>query len=477
MSNKTIVLDAKNSEISKLVEVKGKDWEDLVKKAKKEISSKLKIKGYRPGKAPQNIIDKHINMGDVLNRAVNMYISANHTKFFDEVKAENKRAVNVPSLNVESISETELKMQFVYPLETDLDNVDYTKSDAKFVLDPVNDEAINKYMSSRLNSDALLMPLGDKDLTQLGDTVTIDYKGYVNDEPFEGGEAENYPLQLGSKTFIDTFEDQLVGKKVGWKGEVVVTFPESYPVAKLAGQKAQFDVTIKEAKRPQEIKLNEENVSLLNLGDKVKTVEDAKKIISVILQKQYALLSLDKYIDQLFADVIANNEINVHKNVLGNAIAQKKNQIKALLKQQNVKFQEYLELLGQNEEQLDELIAKEELLNVKRSLVIGHLIEELRKDIKVEEKDFEELIKFHALSSGISYDVVNSFFNSTEQSKQRLALQIEDLKVKQAILAKYNSKGAEEFAKALADANKAIDQLVEVKATEETKADEAKKEK
>ncbi|KKB26654.1 Cell division trigger factor [Mycoplasmopsis meleagridis] len=471
MSNKNIVLNEKNAEIIRKLTIPQNEWQNLLKNKKQEIASKIKINGYRPGKAPKNVIDQHINMGEVFNRAVNEFVSKKYTEIYEEIKKENNRAVNYPSINITRLTEEMAEIELIYPLEADVNSIKMDNLKSKFSLQEVKDKDIDDYINSKLSSTALLLPLKKDEKTKNGDTVTINYKGYVNDEPFDGGEAENYQLKLGTHTFIDNFEDQLLDKKVGWKGEVKVKFPENYPVSKLANAPAVFDVTISEAKRPEEIKLTKDNISQLGLGEKIASIEEAKKAINLILEKQKLIYSLDLFIDDIFSEILKNNELYIHKNVINFEVSQRKNEIKKMLKQQNVKYTDYLELLGQNEEQLEQLIYKEEEIKVKRSIVISHVIKMVQGDVKIDEKDYTILEKYQSLVSGINFENLKSFVDSSEQNKNRLKVQIEDTKVKELILNKFHKKGFEEYIKQNDEINKKIDAYVaeEKKVTEKIK--------
>ncbi|MEA4115298.1 trigger factor [Mycoplasma sp. 744] len=458
-AKKNITVNLKNAEITRKIQLEGEIWTSLVENTKKEMASKIKINGYRPGKAPKHIIDKHINLFEVYKKTLDKYILKNHQSLFEEVKKENDRAVNVPSINIVKLTEMEAELDLVYPLDADLNSIVLDDLKSKYSEEKLTSKEIDKYIQEKLNANSLLVPLKEKEKTQIGDTVVINYKGFVNDEAFDGGEAENYQLKLGTKTFIDTFEEQLTNKLVGWKGEVKVTFPNEYPVSKLAGQLATFEVEIKEAKRPEAINLTDENINLLNLGERVKNISDAKKVLNAYLTKQNLLLSLDKFIDNIFEELINKNDLAIHKNVVNFEVNQRKNEIKQLLKQQNVKFNEYLELLGQTEEQLEELLAKEEIVKIKRSLIISHVVKLVKDNVVINEEDFDNLIKYHSLASGLTLDSVKSFIDENAQNKDRLKLQIEDIKVKELILAKFDNQGFEIFSKAKNNAIKLINEL------------------
>ncbi|EGV00262.1 trigger factor [Mycoplasmopsis columbina] len=469
MSNKTIVLDEKNAEIKKVVKVSGDEWTSLVEKAKKEVSSKIKVPGYRPGKAPKHILEQRLNMGDVFNKALNQYLAKNEKAIFEEVQKESKRVIFAPSLELKKVSEEELELEVIFPLDTDLDKIDLSKAKAKIAIEKPTAKDVDDFIAERLKETALLLPIDKKDKTQLGDTVTINYKGYVNDELFDGGSAENFELKLGSKTFIDTYEDQLVGKNVGWKGTVKVTFPEQYPVSKLAGQKAEFEVEILEAKRPEQVELNENNLHQLNVGSKAKTVEEAKKALTILMGKQKLMVALDKYIDEVIEQVLNSNDVTINKLILNREVSKRKDEIKAVLKQQGVKFKDYLELLGQSEEELDKLIAEEEKVKIKRSLIIMKIVDEVKKEVKIEESDYEDIYRLQALTMGMEGSSVKSFVESNPQIKDRFKAQIEDLKIKALILKKFDEAAYAKYEKALKEADKAIANYVSL---EEVKAEE-----
>ncbi len=181
---------------------------------------------------------------DSINEAYNVFAD----EIFEEVKKQHENVLqNAVLLELPVLAEESSVIKIEFPLLPDLSNIKLDESiKTKVSKLKVTEADIDEYLNQLLSKNALVLPLDKKDKTKLGDVVTLKYKGFVNNEPFEGGEADSFDLKLGSKTFIDTFEDQLVGKTVGWKGEVNVTFPENYAVPTLKGQPAVFECEILE---------------------------------------------------------------------------------------------------------------------------------------------------------------------------------------------------------------------------------------
>ncbi|MBU4689623.1 trigger factor [Mycoplasma zalophidermidis] len=447
MAKKDIVIDENKVEIKKTLVLKGQEWTDLQQKSKAELLKNLKVDGFRKGKVPANIAEKYVSKAQILQNAMSTYLSQKLDSIFEEVKKESDRVIAVrPRVDLEKLDENEAVIELTYPLDTDLSNLKLDSVKVKFDLPKVTDADINEYIEAKLKETALQLPLTEKQKTENGDTVTLNYKGFVDGEEFDGGQAENFDLKLGSKTFIDTFEEQLLDKKIGYKGDVIVTFPKEYPVTKLAGKEATFKVEIVAAKRPEETKLTDENIYVLRAGA-AKTLDEAKNVLKWVLLNNKIELSLNTFIEKYVQDVVDKNEIKINDMFVWYQVEQKRNQIISQLKQQNIKFEEYLKVLDKTEQEFNELVFKEEKAGIAFSLVSQKLLKETGISNEVTEEDLTIWGNRTSMPTGLPTSFLTGFFMSDNQNKEQINQRILERKHVSALLAAKDPKAGEKLAK------------------------------
>ncbi|MCT4469599.1 trigger factor [Mycoplasma sp. HS2188] len=473
MANKNVTVDHKKSEISKKIVLSGAEWSDLQEKATQELIKNLKLDGFRRGKVPANIAKKHISKGAIYEQSINKYLNNNLKAIFEELQKENDKIINVtPLTNITKISDEEVEIVIAYPLDVDFSNLSVKDVKVEFELPQTTKENIDTYIQEKLSANALQLPLKADDKTKLGDTVTLNYKGYVNDEAFDGGEAKNFDLKLGSKTFIDTFEDQLLDKKVGYKGEVVVTFPKEYPVDKLAGQKATFDVEIVDAKRAEDVKLTDENVSLLRAGA-AKTVAEATDALKWILLNNNVEVSLSAFLEKYVASILEKNDIALNDRLVASQVETRINEVASQLKQQDIKFDEYLKVLGKTEDEFRKLVFDEEKQNIKFALIAQHLIKEVAtEDNEPTEDELKAFINATVASTGLPAAFIKMYFLSDENNKRSIYSRLIDRRNLTALLVKLDSKKGKQLVEIEKELNENLAKIADewTKRAEELKA-------
>ncbi len=270
--------------VSFFVELNDKEWKDYQNKSFKKLGKNVKIEGFRPGKVPVEMLKKMIDPARMLNDAVNSSIDFMMDFLFENEKfleESDNFLDDVPDTTIEKVDFDSLVAKFSFYLWP---KVDVKYKDFKFEtkLNKVTDKDVENKINEMTKKDEMLVP--KEGAAAMGDTVIINFKGFVDDKPFAGGEAKNYELKLGSKSFIDTFEDQLVGLKAGDKKDVNVTFPKEYHAKELAGKKAKFETEVNVVNVIEKPKLDDEYVSKLNI-ENVKTVSELKAHVKKELEE------------------------------------------------------------------------------------------------------------------------------------------------------------------------------------------------
>ena len=230
------------------IEVSAEEFEKAIDKVFKKQKNQIAIPGFRKGKVPRQMVEKMYGKGVFYEEAANELIGPAYEKAYDECEEE---IVSAPSITIQQI---EAGKPFIFTAEVALKpEVElgiYKGVEVDKVEVSVSDEEVDQAVEKERENNARTVSVTDR-AVQENDQAVIDFEGFKDGVPFEGGKGENYPLTIGSKAFIPGFEEQLIGKNIGEEVEVNVTFPETYQAEELAGQPAVFKVKIKEIKEKQ----------------------------------------------------------------------------------------------------------------------------------------------------------------------------------------------------------------------------------
>ena len=212
------------------VEVDSAIWEDAQKHSFSKLAANVNIPGFRKGHAPEAMLKGKVDPSRVMENAINDVLNTVYAQAITEAKV---RPFMRPMVDIVKVDEKDLTVKFVIVTAPEVKLGEYKGLHAEKEVPSVNEEEVSAAIAKRLEAAADLVLVERK--AKKGDTVTLDFKGYIDGVPFDGGEAENYSLELGSNSFVPGFEDALVGVKAGQEKDVNITFPEQY-VAELAGK-------------------------------------------------------------------------------------------------------------------------------------------------------------------------------------------------------------------------------------------------
>ena len=283
------------------IEVPAEEFDAAIKNAYNKNKNKFSIPGFRKGKAPLAMLEKMYGAGIFYEDAANEVIDASYPKAAEESKEE---IVSTPEIKVTQI---EKGKAFIYEatvaLKPEVTLGEYKGVEVKKAEAVVTDEDVENELTAARKKNGRLIDVEDGTIED-GDNTIIDFTGYIDDKTFDGGAGTDYPLVIGSHSFIEGFEDQLIGKKKGETCDVNVTFPAEYHADELAGKPAKFVVTIKEVKRNELPELNDEFASEVSDFD---TLDEYKADIRKKLQEKKE------------QDAKVENENNVIEKVVENA--------------------------------------------------------------------------------------------------------------------------------------------------------------
>ncbi len=361
------------------VKVKGEEWSNAIDKAFKKANQKAKIDGFRPGKAPKEIFIKKYGKESLYMDAVDLILD---NKYQEVIKNNDLIPVVSPKVDIKNIDENGVELLFTITTKPEVNIKKYKDLGIKKDEVKVTKKEAEEKIKELQKQYAEIVVKDDK--IDEGDTAVIDFEGFLNDEPFKGGTGENYPLEIGSHTFIPGFEEQLVGMKKDEAKDINVTFPEDYPSDELKGQQVVFKVKVREVKTKTLPELNEE--FFLDLGmDDVKTKEELIKKMEEEIKAEKEYVANNKYIDDLLEEISKNTEVEIPEEFIENELDRMFHQFEDNIKMQGLTVEQYCGFIKTTPEAIREQMKGEATKRVKYRL----LLEEIAALEKIEITDEE----------------------------------------------------------------------------------------
>ena len=397
------------------VEITGKDWEKKLDETFKKIIKKVKIDGFRPGKAPRNIYEQKYGKQSIVVEAVDSCMNEAYVKALKEFKGE---PIMQPTVGIEKADETGVIYVFTFTTKPEIKINKYTNLGVKKDSVKVTKKDVDNEIEKMRKEYADLTVKDGK--AENGDTVIIDFEGFDGDKAFEGGKAENYALELGSNSFIPGFEDALVGVKKGDKKDVNVTFPLDYHAEELKGKPVVFKVLVHEVKTKVYPELDEDFFLDLGLED-VKTKEDLEKKVKETMTEQREYEAENKYVDELFEALLKETSVEVPHELIHEELNIMVEQYAERLKMQGITLEQFYKFTNSSEEALKAQMHEEAEKRVKLRFAIDEIIELEKIDATDEEAnhDAEEKAKKH----GMDKDEYIKAFGGLEMLKYDIKVQ------------------------------------------------------
>ena len=399
------------------VTVEKQDWDKALNTAYEKNKGKFNIPGFRKGHAPRNIIEKTYGAGAFMNEALDEVYYLAYTQILRE--HEEVKPVDAPKLDINKIDENGVEMVMTLQCVPEFELANYKGLTFTRQSVEVKDEDIEEAIRRELLRASRLVETNKP--VKVDDYVTLDFDGYVDGKQFDGGKAENYQLQIGSHSFIDTFEDQLVGLNIGDKKDVEVTFPTEYHEKSLAGKPATFKCEIKNIRERIMPELNEEFVSN---STEFETVEEYRNSIKDRLTKEAndrADIELDNDIlDKIIDDTVVNLPDVMVEDEFNRQLKGMENQ----MRYQGLTMEDYAKYAGRTVEEIKEDVKKGATRNVKARLVLEKLIRSENLDITEADIDakIEEMAKnvgktLEEYKKQVNNDMVNHVANELLMKK------------------------------------------------------------
>lgn len=366
------------------VVVNGEAWENAQKKAFNDFKKNVSIKGFRTGKVPEALLKKQISKEAIYDRAVE---GVANEALVEAVKEHNLELVARPTLDYKDASDESVTLVINCVVSPEVTLGEYKGLDIHKDEVNVTDEDVEAELSKVQDRFADWVLREEGQPAEDGDQVTIDFVGKKDGEPFEGGSGENYPLELGSNTFIPGFEEQLVGVKTDDVKDVTVTFPEDYQAADLAGKEAVFTVTVHDIKYKDRPEVNDELIAQLK-RDGVETVEKFKEVTKEDLTKERERAADEKFTNDLMETISDNATVEIPAVMIENEVDNLYRDFTNRMQQSGFTAEQYFAATGQTEADLKATMRPDAQRRVKGSLVLDAVIK--AENIEISDEDVEK---------------------------------------------------------------------------------------
>lgn len=370
------------------IKVDGKEWKDCLDKAFKKSIKKVKIDGFRPGKAPKNVFLKKYGIESLYPEASDNAIEIAYDKLLKEHKDLAEQMVAKPEVSLKDVNENEIIFEFEITVRPQVKLGKYKGLDVKKDEVKVSKKEVNEYIDSIMKKYA--EDVIKEGAIAEGDIADIDFEGFVDGVAFEGGKGNNYSLKIGSGTFIPGFEDQLIGLKAGEDKDVVVTFPEDYQAENLKGKEATFKVHINEVK---EVKLPEfdkeffEDLAMEGVTNKEELEKKVKENIKERKEKQ----AENKYLDDLLEAAAKNVEVEIPKAMTREEVDRMIREYSDNLKMQGITLEQFYKFTNSDEDSLREQAKDEAIKRITYRLMLEEIAE--KEKIEISEEEAKEEVK------------------------------------------------------------------------------------
>jgi len=373
------------------IRVEAEKFDAALTKAYNKNKSRYNIPGFRKGKVPMAMVKKFYGVEAFYDDAVNFAIDESYPATLNE---ENIRPVDYPQIDIVELGEgKELVYTAVVTTYPEIELGEYKGLDVKKAVYEVEESEIEKQITEMQEKNARIEIKKEGNVAK-GDIAVIDFKGYIDGDVFEGGEGSDYSLEIGSGTFIDNFEDQLIGLAVGDKKEVNVSFPESYGKDDLNGKAAMFEVEIKSLKVKELPELDDEFAKDVAAVD---SFAELKENLKNTLEKNNNEKAEREFEEAVISAIIENSKMDIPEAMVSKEIDAMMQDLEGRLKYQGLSLEQYMEFTGNTTEKMRDFMKENAERKVKADLVLEAVSK--AEDIKAT----EEQLNTRALELGKIY--------------------------------------------------------------------------
>jgi len=377
------------NEVKLEITIEAEKFDNAIKKVYFQNAKYFNIPGFRKGKAPQNIVEKYYGKEIFYEDAFNDVVPAEYEKALEENKID---AVSKPEIDVVTMEKgQDLVFTAVVQTKPEAKLKKYKGIEIEKIEYNVKDSDIENELKDMQDKNSRLVTVEDRP-AQKDDTAVIDFEGFVDGVPFDGGKSDNYNLVLGSHSFIEGFEDQVIGMNIGEEKEINVTFPEEYFSKNLAGKPAVFKVKLNELKKKELPKLDDEFAKDVSEYD---TLEELKQSIKEKLEKQFKDREKYEKEDAAVRELLKELEVDIPSGMIEMEVENMMRDMEQRMSYQGLKMEQYLKMMNKTEEQFKKEYEPQALDAIKSRLAIEVVI----KSEKIEATDEEINAKIEEMAA------------------------------------------------------------------------------
>lgn len=399
------------------VEVPAEELEKAVQAAYMKQKSKISLPGFRKGKVPRHMVEKMYGPEIFYEEAVNIILSKEYPKAAEESELE---IVSRPTIDVEQL---EKGKSFIFTAEVAVKPGvtlgKYLGVSVKKAEVTVSEEEVTAEIEKERESNARMVTVEGRAVED-GDTAVIDYEGFTDGEAFEGGKGENHSLVIGSHSFIDTFEEQLIGKNTGEQVTVNVTFPEDYDAPELAGKPAMFQVKINEIKEKELPELDDEFAQDVSEFDTL--AEYKESVEKKLVERKEAEVKRERE-NEIIEKIIEDSQMEIPDAMVETQTENMIDDFANRLAQQGMPMEQYMQFTGMTKEKLMEQMKPDALKRIQSGLILEAIAE--AEKIEVSEEDVEAEIGKMAEMYGMEVDKLKELFPESERENMKKDLAIQ----------------------------------------------------
>ncbi len=421
------IVKKENNEITLKIVVDKGEFNKAVNEAYKKTKHRFNVPGFRKGKAPKQIIQQRYGKEVFFEEAINIAFPKAYEKALDDLKID---PVNQPEIDIENVDpDSDLSFTAKIEIMPEIEISDYKGLSAEKTKVEVAEEEIEEELKKLQEQNARMLPVEDREAKD-GDILTIDFEGFIGNEPFEGGKAEDHELTLGSGQFIPGFEEQLAGVKADEETEVKVNFPEDYHAEDLKGQEATFKVKVKSIKEKELPVIDDE---LATEASEFDSLEELKADIRKKKEEEKAKMQESEVEKQIMDQIVEKVDVEIPEAVVKRQTDMMIRDFDMQLRYQGLELAKYLEMTGSAEDDLREQMKEDAEKRVKTQLALEKIGE--LEEIRPSDEDVEEELQRMAEQYGQEVEKIKETIGESEREnikenlKNKLAV---DLLIKEA---------------------------------------------
>ena len=402
------------------IEIKGSDWESILDATFKKKVKDIRVDGFRKGKCPKNVYLQKFGVESLYMDAVDVAANDAYTK---AIRDNDLVPVCEPKMDVTEIDKDHVKFKFTIITRPEVKLGKYKDLGVKKDEVKVSNKEIDEEVARLASRFAEIVVKENGEVVE-GNTAVVDFEGFVDGKPLEGGNGANYPLEIGSHTFIPGFEEGIVGMKVGETKELNLKFPDNY-TKELANKDVKFNVTVREIKERVLPELNKDFYADLGY-ENIETEEEFRKEVKEAIKERKNEEVKNKYLDDVLEEASKNLEIEINPEIIDDEVHRMINQFGEQLRMQGITLDQYLQFTGSNHEDLHKQMEPEATRRVK----YRYLIEEVavKEKIEITDEEAEEEATRMAESYGVDRTEFLTHFGGLDvvkyDMKMRKALEI-----------------------------------------------------